>query len=200
MTNFSKVTLAALITAMLMIAVIQACQHHKPGPVGAVGYDVPEDGGSLIGAVKVKPESSYTDVRELLTKYVKGKDETAWREIKEKIDYSYGVLGHALWPVLRKDNLEEKIVAEINAGKKLFFKVNITDASTFGFAGDGTTGPGYPEVEWAFVAALMRFFHDELGICYYQMAIGEAPGAMPATSASLKCTMQGTPHGVEADY
>jgi len=204
MSKSEIIVLTALITALIVMPVLQACSHKKMIAVDAVDYDVPKDGGSLIGAIRLTPESSYVGERELLEKYIKEKDETAWREIREKIDYSYGVLGHALWPVLRKDNLKDKIVAEINAGRKLFFKLNLVGASTFGFEGDGTPGPGYPGVEWAFVAALMRFFHDELGIRYYQMAIGEASGTIPANSALLECTpeafIEGTPHGVDAGY
>jgi hypothetical protein len=192
------VALAALIAALLVMPVIRAW---------ALEYDCPKDGGSLIGAVRVKPQLSYVGVPELLEKYIKEKDETAWHAIRERIDYTYGVLGHALWPVLLKDNLKDKILAEIKAGKKLFFKVNLINPKVLELAGDGTPGTTTGVAactDWAFVAALMRFFHDELGVRYSQMAVGEAGSLMPVYSAFLKCTpealIEGTPHGVDAGF
>jgi hypothetical protein len=80
------------ITALLLIFVVHAW---------AVDYDGPEDARSLIGAVRLTPESSYLGVPELLEKYIKDGDQAAWQEIREKIDYTYRNLGHALWPVLK---------------------------------------------------------------------------------------------------
>ncbi len=201
------IALAAVIAALLLIPLLQACQHKKIVAVDTAEYDRPKDGGSLIGAVRVKPQSSYVGVPELLEKYIKEKDETAWGEIKEKIDYTYGALGHALWPVLRKDNYKDKILAEIKAGKKLFFKVNLINPRVLELVGDGTPGTTTGVVaclDWALVAALMRFFHDELRIRYYQMAVGDAGTWMPAYSAFLKCTpealVEGTPYGADAGY
>lgn len=187
-----------VITALLLMPVIQAW---------AVDYDGPKDGRSLIGAVRLIPESSYVGVPELLEKYIKEKDETAWSEIKEKINYTYRNLGHALKPVLRKGNLKGKIRAEVNRGKKLFFKPNLVNPEVLSLAGDGSPGSTTGLVactDWAFVAALMRFFHDKLEIPYYQMAIGEAGTMMPAYSALIGCTpealIEGTPFGVDAGY
>ncbi|MBW1804003.1 MAG: DUF362 domain-containing protein, partial [Deltaproteobacteria bacterium] len=36
--------------------------------------------------------------------------------------------------------------------------------------------------EWPFMAALMRWFHDKLGISYHQMAVGEAPTVLTAAA------------------
>jgi len=187
-----------VITALLLMPVIQAW---------AVDYDGPKAGGSVIGAVRLIPESSYVGVPDLLEKYIKEKDETAWTEIKQKINYTYRNLGHALQPVLRKRGLKGKIKAEISAGKKLFFKPNIVNPEVLSLAGDGTPGSTTGVVastDWAFVAALMRFFHDKLKIRYYQMALGEAGTMMPAYSGLIGCTpealIEGTPFGVDAGY
>ena len=185
-----------VITALLLMPVIQAW---------AVDYDGPKDGGSLIGAVRLIPESSYVGVPDLLEKYIKEKDETAWSEIKEKINYTYRNLGHALEPVLLKRGLKGRIKAEVNRGKKLFFKPNLVNPEILSLAGDGSPGAGVvASTDWALVAALMRFFHDELGIHYYQMALGEAGTYMPFYSAMIRCTpealIEGTPFGVDAGY
>ena len=154
-------------------------------------YDGPEAGGSLIGAVRLIPESSYVSVPQLLEKYIKEEDESAWAAIKEKINYTYSKLGYAVWPVLRKNDLQSKVLAEIKAGKKLFFKPNLVNPQVLSLSGDGSQGLNSGVVactDWAFIAALMRFFHDELGIRYYQMALGDAGTMMPAYSHLLKCT------------
>ncbi|MBN1613333.1 MAG: DUF362 domain-containing protein, partial [Deltaproteobacteria bacterium] len=36
--------------------------------------------------------------------------------------------------------------------------------------------------EWPFVAALMRWFHDKMGVSYHQMTLGEAATMMPAAA------------------
>ena len=195
MTKISKaIALTALImTALLLMSVT---------PAWAVNYDGSKDGGSLIGAVRLIPEKSYVGVPELLEKYIKEKDKKAWREIKKKIDYTYRNLHHALWPVLQKGNLEGKIKAEISRGKKLLFKPNLVNPAVLSLAGDGSPGSTTGVVaatDWAFIAALMRFFHDKLGIRYYQMALGEAGQDIPAFSSLIGCTpealIEGTPFG-----
>jgi hypothetical protein len=172
--------------------------------------NMPDDtdgGGSVIGAVKMEPKSTFIEVPELLEKYIKVNDELAWGEVKEKINYTYRSLSHAIWPVLRKDNLKAKIIAEIRSGKKLFFKPNLVNPRSFDFIGDGTPGSKtgtFGCTDWAFLAALMRFFHDDLNIRYYQMAIGDAGVSMPNYSQFLKCTpealIEGTPYGADANF
>jgi len=173
--------------------------------IWGVDYDGPEAGGSLIGAVRLIPESSYVGVPELLERYIKEKDEKAWSKIKKKINYTYCNLGHALQPVLLNGDLKDRITAEINAGKKLFFKPNLVTPVVLSLAGGGSPGSTTGVLactDWAFVAALMRFFHDELGIRYYQMALGEAGACMPGYSALIGCTpealIEGTPRGDQA--
>jgi len=170
--------------------------------IWGVDYDGPEAGGSLIGAVRLMPKSSYVGVPELLEKYIKEEDETAWNEIKKKINYTYCNLGYALQPVLLNGDLKDRIKTEINAGKKLFFKPNLVTPVVLSLAGDGSPGSGVVAcTDWAFVAALMRFFHDKLEIRYYQMALGEAGACMPTYSALIGCTpealIEGTPRGVD---
>ncbi|MBW1861282.1 MAG: DUF362 domain-containing protein [Deltaproteobacteria bacterium] len=203
----NKIVLTVLITALLVMPVLLACSHKKMNAVDTVDYDAAKPDSSLIGAVRLTPESSYVGVPDLLEKYIKEKDEAAWREIREKINYTYSGLSVALRPVVRKDNFKDKIVAEIKAGKKLFFKPNLVNPRTLDLVGDGTPGSKigiFSCTDWAFVAALMRFFHDEFGILYYQMAIGDAGVSMPCYSGLLKCPpealIEGTPYGVNADY
>ncbi|MEW6378735.1 MAG: DUF362 domain-containing protein [bacterium] len=162
------------------------------GIVYGQGSDIdgPGDGGSLIGAVRLNPASAYGDIPALLEKHIQEKDDTAWRQIKQRIDYTYDNLGHALWPVLREEDLEDRIKGEINSGKKLFFKPNLVNPEALSLSGDGSPGLTTGLVaatNWTFIAALMRFFHEKLGIAYYQMALGEAGAMIPSHSALVNC-------------
>ena len=56
------IALAALIAVLLLMPFLEA---------GAVDYDGPQNGISLIGATRLTPESSYVGVPELLEKYIK---------------------------------------------------------------------------------------------------------------------------------
>ena len=54
-----------------------------------------------------------------------------------------------------------------------------------------THGPGLGNTactEWPFVAALMRWFHDRLGVRYHQMAVGEAATVMSAAAGLFSMT------------
>jgi hypothetical protein len=182
-----------LVTSAVFVALFGVVGIGLGGLVYARGPEVdgPEGGGALIGVVRLNPQLSYVGVPDLLEKHIKKQDETAWPEITEKINYTYKGLSNALTPVLMTENLKEGILADIKAGKKLFIKPNLVVPRTLDLAGDGTPGSRasvYACTDWAFIAALMRFFHDDLGIRYYQMALGEAGTLMPAYSALLKCT------------
>ena len=152
--------------------------------------DGPGNGGSLIGAVRLNPANAYGDIPNLLEKHIKENDDTAWAQIKQRIDYICDNLGHALWPVLDEEDLGDTIKGEISSGKKLFFKPNLVNPEVLSLSGDGSPGltTGVVAVtNWTFIAALMRFFHDELAIRYYQMALGEAGTLVPSYSALLHC-------------
>lgn len=147
---------------------------------------------SLIGAVKLDPTEAYGDVPILLESYIKQNDAAAWGLLMQRINYIHDHIGHSVLPVLKKKDLMDQIKAEITAGRKLFFKPNIVSADVLSVnKGDGSPGLTTGVVattNWPFLAALMRFFHDQLGIRYYQMAVGEAGVTTPIYSTLLKCT------------
>jgi hypothetical protein len=117
---------------------------------------------------------TYGGVPRMLQKVVNESDKVAWAEIKNKIDYIYTNLDHSLAELDRETGFASKMLSQIKSGKKLFFKPNLVAPSGI----DPIThseGPGAPVcTEWPLVAALMRWFHDKLGIHYHQMALGEA--------------------------
>ncbi len=153
--------------------------------------------GSLIGAVRLDAARASADVPGLLERTIK-QDDAAWALLKQRIDYVYDHLGYALTPVLNKDDLRQRITAEVEAGRKLFFKPNIVAVNVLDFPGDGTPGLATGVVaatNWTFMAALLRFFHDELGVRFCQMAVGEAGVTTGGYAAILECAAEAVLEG-----
>jgi hypothetical protein len=101
-------------------------------------------------------------------------DTASWKEIISKIDYIYANLDHALTELDRETGFAGKVLSQIKSGKKLFFKPNLVSPMVIDPATHGE-GAGDPIcTQWPLIATLMRWFHDTLGIDYYQMALGEA--------------------------
>jgi len=139
--------------------------------------------GAPVGVGRMDPRRSYPGVGELLRRYIAGSDGRAWEEIKTRIDYTYEKLDLALGPLASATRLREEVAPRVDRGQKLLFKPNllwpnVIDAQTRGPDRGSTTC-----TEWAFLAALMRWFHDKLGIRYHQMAVGEAATAIPSIAA-----------------
>jgi hypothetical protein len=137
-------------------------------------------------------------IAELFSRYIKAneEDQDIWDSIKKRIDYTYRGVDTALSAILGRvaesgdretgglTPSGEKIRQEVvEGGKKLLFKLNLVSPSVMdyqgngdlslnshGMPGDGTTAC----TDWAFVAATMRWFHDNLDITYHQMAVGES--------------------------
>jgi Domain of unknown function (DUF362) len=141
--------------------------------------------GSPIGVVRLDVSRSYADVGALLQRFIDQSDEAAWRTIRDKIDYTFDCLDLALGSLERETRFRQQILPRLNAGQKLLFKPNLVGMLHID---PQTHGPGRSHkanTEWAMVAALMRWFHDKLGISYYQMALGEASTSMTMVSHLL---------------
>jgi hypothetical protein len=151
--------------------------------------------GPPVGVVLLDPEQTYTGVGELLQAYLNQQDEAAWEKIKAKIDYTCQGMEAAFAPLIETERLKERVHARLSQGQKLLFKPNLVSVSHI----DGVThGPGAGSLactEWAFVAALMRWFHDRLGVRYDQMSLGEAATAM---TAAARATTMAFPPGMTA--
>jgi hypothetical protein len=122
-----------------------------------------------------------------------------WEALKERIDYTYNNIHHALKPLLLSGNpdLKNSIINQISGGKRLVFKANIFMPSFMNaFTGDGSTDYGYYHTltDWVFLAAVMRWFHDKLEIKYGQMALAEA-GSFVDTVAAIMENAIGLPNG-----
>ncbi len=160
-----------------------------PGAAAPSTNSVQKDtSGSLIGAVRMDAGKSYSGVPEILAKFAKSgeADTESWEKIKAKIDYTYEIIHLALKEVVLQESLKKDLKEEIRAGKKLLFKPNIVNALVFDMSGFGGPGMGVLAcTDWAFLAALMRWFHDKLGIDYTSMVVGEASTTIPSISAMV---------------
>ena len=155
-------------------------------PLGETGVDI---GGSAIGAVRLNPEMAYHTIPVLLKEVIDEGSEKAWAEIVSRIDYIYSGLGHAMEALDNDTGFSAEVKARVERGQKLFFKPNIVTPGTIDRM---THGPGNIGVctPWEFVAALMRWFHDRLGISYHQMSIGEG-GSVVSVTAGVETRLLG---------
>lgn len=140
-------------------------------PIGKKNVD---SSGAAISGVRMNPSKAYGEIPSLLQKFINEKDNTAWNNIMNKIDYIYYNLDYALSGLNKETSFGNKVKSELSFGKKLLFKPNLVfpaniDEKTHGRA------VGTPILtEWVLIAALMRWFHDKLKISYYEMSLGEA--------------------------
>jgi hypothetical protein len=141
--------------------------------------------GSIVGVVRMDPEKSYSGIGKLLQEYIDESNQDAWEKITAKIDYTFNSLNFALLQLEKELGLSRRIKPRLERGQKLLFKPNLVNPD---WIDPQTHGPGAGATactEWAFVAALMRWFHDKLGISYHQMAVGEAATAIPSATVQF---------------
>ncbi len=140
----------------------------------SVGKLPPDSKGAPIGVVRMEPEKSYSPISTLLQKHINESDPAAWNQIKEKIDYTFAGLEYALRPLAEATGFGEIVKARVKEGKKVLFKPNIVSPICIDPVTHGE-GMGNPAcTPWSFIAALLRWFHDQLEISYHTMAVGEA--------------------------
>jgi hypothetical protein len=148
-----------------------------------IGQRKTDSAGSPVGVVRMDVDKSYADVGELLQKFLNDSDEGAWERIAEKIDYTFENLDLALRPLAEATGLGNEIRSRLDRGQKLLFKPNLVNPTNID---PQTNGPdfGYTAcTEWSFMAALMRWFHDMMGVRYGQMAVGEAATMLTAAAS-----------------
>ena len=143
----------------------------------------PDHDGSPVGVVRMDAARSYAGVGELLQAYIDRSNQEAWNEIKGKIDYTYKHLDLALDPLVAKTDFAKELKSRLERGQKLLFKPNLVGVQNIDPQTHGPAAASTSCTEWPFVAALMRWFHDQLGVSYHQMALGEAATLMPAMAS-----------------
>ena len=144
--------------------------------------------GSAVGVVRMDVVKSYSGIGELLQEYLNNSSPEAWDKIRTKIDYTYKNIDFAMGPLETETGFRKEIQSRIDNGQKLFFKPNLVLTSCIN---PETRGPDLGSTactEWAFIAALMRWFHDKMEISYHQMALGEAATFMPSAAAQYSKT------------
>ena len=145
-----------------------------------LGQRLPDSSGSPVGVARLDPEKSYVGIGELLKQVIDESSQEAWDKIKAKIDYTYEGLDLALAPLKEETGFEKEIKDRLNKGQKLLFKPNLVSTSNIDPYTHGRGLGNTACTEWPFIAALMRWFHDRMGVRYHQMAVGEAATVMAA--------------------
>ncbi len=157
----------------------------KPAPFALdspIGKQRIDDSGAPVGVARMDVSKSYSGIGELLQKYINLSDLEAWEKIKTKIDYTFEKLGFSLAPLEAETGFSKPIKARIARGQKLLFKPNLVNPLCIDPETHGPDMGSTACTEWSFIAALMRWFHDILGISYHQMALGEAGSCMNAAA------------------
>jgi Domain of unknown function (DUF362) len=145
-----------------------------------LGKQEADSDGPPVGVVRMDAARSYAGVGELLQSFINNGDQNAWEEIRKKIDYTYEGLDLALGPLEAETGFRREIADRLAQGRKLLFKPNLVGIGSINPQTHGPDKTNTTNTAWPFVAALMRWFHDQAGISYYQMIIGEAASMMPA--------------------
>ena len=130
--------------------------------------------GSAISAVRLDAYKAYDGIPILLQKFIDYKDYAAWGEIVKKIDYIYYNIDCLLSKLDKEIHFKEKVKYDVNKGKKLLFKPNIIGSIAIDPITHREADTKKICTEWPIVAAIMRWFHDELNISYSKMSIGES--------------------------
>ena len=124
-------------------------------PFGEIG---PDSDGSPIGLARIDPDKSYSGIGGLLQDFINNSDQVAWEKIRGKIDHTFECLDLALDALKTETNFHIEIGSRLEKGQKLFFKPNLVNPVCINpqthDSGMGSTAC----TEWAFVAALMRWF------------------------------------------
>jgi len=152
----------------------------------AIGDGMIDRNGSAVAVARMDVDRSYGGIGLLLQKFIRDSDGAAWEEIKTKINYTYKNLDEALSSLEKETPFLSQINERLQKGQKLLFKPNMVSVESFEPYTFGPSLGSTAVTEWAFVAAVMRWFHDKAGISYYQMSIGEAASAMSGITAGFQ--------------
>ena len=152
----------------------------------AIGDGKIDSKGSAVAVARMDVDKAYGGIGLLLQKFIRDSDKAAWEEIKTKINYTYENLDKALSVLEQETPFLSPINERLQRGQKLLFKPNIVSVESFEPYTLGPSPGSSAITEWAFVAAVMRWFHDKAGISYYQMCIGEAATAMSGITAGFR--------------
>ncbi len=159
---------------------------HKSLVHSAIGDGPLDRDGAAVAVARMEVEKSYQGIDLLLQKFIGQNDESAWGEIKTKIDYTYRNLDRALSALEKETPFLPIIHKRLQQGQKLLFKPNLVSTENIDPYHFGPTIGSSGNTEWPFVAAVMRWFHDRAGIRFFQMSLGEAATALSSVAANYR--------------
>lgn len=145
-----------------------------------VGKKKADSDGAPVSGVRMDTSRAYAKIPDLLSRVINNDDQAAWRDIVKAIDYIYQHLDKALSSLNQETGFTDRVREEIQSGKKLAFKPNLVGPCVIHPVTHGEDLGAPICTDWSVIAALMRWFHDNLDISYHQMLLGEA-----STSVSL---------------
>ena len=90
-----------------------------------LGRQESDSSGSPVGVVRMDVSQSYAGIGEMLQKYINDSDQDSWNRIKNKIDYTYINLDHALNSLEWSTSFILQINEKVGKGQKLLFKPNL---------------------------------------------------------------------------
>ena len=153
-----------------------------------LGMQESDSSGSPVGVVRMDVNQSYVGIGDLLQKLINESDQESWSQIKSKIDYTFNCLDFALTPLDQQTSFVAQIKEEVKSGKKLLFKPNTVSPVCIDSQTHGPSLGSKTCTEWAFIAALMRWFHEKAGISYYEMSLGEAATVVTSAASDFSKT------------
>ncbi|MFX1499464.1 MAG: DUF362 domain-containing protein [Promethearchaeota archaeon] len=139
-----------------------------------IGNETQDSSGSHIAIVRIHPERAYIGIPELLKEVIDDSNNESWRKICEKIDYIYENLNYIFRALKEETWLKDKFRLKIEKGKIILFKPNIVNPLIIDPITHNEGIATKVSTEWALIAALMRWIHDNFDVSYHQMALGEA--------------------------
>jgi hypothetical protein len=146
-------------------------------PLGIVKLD---SEGAPVAGVRIDASRAYVGIPDLLQKVINDNNIDAWNEIVKKIDYIYNNLNYLFSGLDRETGFLAIIKSQMKSGKKLFFKPNLVNPDAIDSMIHGAGSGAAAVTDWALIAALMRWFHDNANVSYHRMALGEAASGTSA--------------------
>jgi hypothetical protein len=157
-----------------------------------MGKQKVDSDGPLVGVTRMDTEKSYAGIGDLLQRYINDSNQKAWEAIKTKIDYTYRNLDLALDPLKKETNLVQEINQRLEKGQKLLFKPNIVTVANIDPQTHGQSIMASANTEWGFIAALMKWFHDDWASVIIRWPSGRR---QPPCLVWLKCIRTLIPRG-----
>jgi len=152
----------------------------------ALGDGVIDKDGAAVAVARMDVKKSYKGTGPLLQRVIRDADEAAWHDIRAKIDYTYENVAAALNALEAETRFLAPLRERLGLGQKLLFKPNLVSTENIDPYSYGSSPASTGNTEWAFVAAVMRWFHDQAGISYYRMCLGEAATALSSVAAHYR--------------